>query len=82
MVKYQQTQQHIATKQNITDSSLTTTAKTIVGAINENKANLDLTTQDVNDLEWNKSFWWKKIGRVKHSSVAADQIMIRKSFTR
>ena len=50
----------LATKQNITDTSLTTTAKTIVGGINENKANLDLTTQDVNDYQWIKSFWWKE----------------------
>ena len=70
----------ITTKQNITDSSLTTTAKTIVGGINENKANLDLTAQDVNDLNETKVSDGRKLEELS-PSVAADQIMIRKSFT-
>lgn len=38
----QQIQNEIILKQNITDNTLNTTSKTVVGAINENKTNIDL----------------------------------------
>ena len=37
----------LAKKQNIQDDTLETTAKTIVGAINENKGKIDTNTQDI-----------------------------------
>lgn len=37
----------LAKKQNIQDDTLETTAKTIVGAINENKGRIDINTQDI-----------------------------------
>ena len=37
----------LAKKQNIQDDTLETTAKTIVGAINENKGRIDTNTQDI-----------------------------------
>lgn len=37
----------LAKKQNIHDDTLETTAKTIVGAINENKSRIDVNTQDI-----------------------------------
>ena len=70
----------ITTKQNATDNSLTTTAKTIPGAINENKANIDTTTEAVNDINELKVSDNRKIQDL-NSSVYADQIMIKKSFT-
>lgn len=39
--------ENLAKKQNIQDDTLETTAKTIVGAINENKGRIDTNTQDI-----------------------------------
>lgn len=39
----------LAKKQNIQDDTLETTAKTIVGAINENKSRIDSNTQDISE---------------------------------
>ena len=49
-------QQAVALKQNSTDNNLTTTAKTIVGAINENKVSIDGLRQDVINEDHFKGF--------------------------
>lgn len=49
-------QQAVALKQNSTDNNLSTTAKTIVGAINENKAAIDGLQQDVINKDHFKGF--------------------------
>lgn len=45
----------LAKKQNIQDDTLETTAKTIVGAINENKSRIDSNTQDISENTQNIS---------------------------
>ena len=45
----------LAKKQNIQDDTLETTAKTIVGAINENKGRIDSNTQDISENTQNIS---------------------------
>ena len=45
----------LAKKQNIQDGALETTAKTIVGAINENKSRIDSNTQDISENTQNIS---------------------------
>lgn len=45
----------LAKKQNIQDNTLETTAKTIVGAINENKSRIDSNTQDISENTQNIS---------------------------
>ena len=68
------------TKQNKSDNSLTTTAKTIVGGINENKANLDLTVQDVNNLNELKTLDGRKLQDLS-VNIAGDAIVVREALT-
>lgn len=77
----------LAKKQNIQDEALETTAKTIVGAINENKGRIDTNTQDIetnrqsiatnrNDIDRlisTSAMAEEYIGQLKGSSLPNDQ---------
>ena len=69
----------IATKQDKHDESLLTDSKTVSGGINENKANLDTTTQAVNDLNETKLSDGRKLEELD-LSVDADNVIIRKTL--
>lgn len=78
---------NLALKQNIQDNTLETTAKTIVGAINENKGRIDTNTQDIetnrqniatnrNDIDRiiaTSSMGEDYIGQLRGSSLPTDQ---------
>ena len=77
----------LAKKQNIQDDTLETTAKTIVGAINENKGRIDINTQDIetnrqniagnrNDIDYlleNMSFVEDYIGQITGTSLPTNE---------
>lgn len=77
----------LAKKQNIQDNTLETTAKTIVGAINENKGRIDINTQNIetnrqniagnrNDIDYlleNMSFVEDYIGQLTGTSLPTNE---------
>lgn len=63
----------LAKKQNIQDDTLETTAKTIVGAINENKGRLDTNTQDIETNRQNIATNRNDIDRLISTSAMAEE---------
>lgn len=64
---------NLALKQNIQDDTLETTAKTIVGAINENKGRIDTNTQDIETNRQNIATNRNDIDRILESSARGEE---------
>lgn len=63
----------LAKKQNIQDDTLETTAKTIVGAINENKSRIDTNTDNISQNTQDISSARNDIDRLIESSAMAEE---------